>query len=377
MSRPATDKPGAGCVGALTEALRAAGDLALVPAARPGHGLASTPDEELAPWDALTGSATALDLAGCGAKTSLIHVAFEPASPVGRLLASRPAVVVRAGSHRQCGMLDASLRLLAAELVHEPPGPSMAVHRLVDLLVLQLLRAWMAQDHHLDGVQWHPTAPADETVTAALDLTHTDPARPWTIGTLAAEVGLSRAAFIRRFTAAVGQPPSTYLTRWRLATAANHLRGTSEPLVTIAREVGYSSEFTFSRAFHRAYGQRPGRYRAAARRWASREIRAPTSDSSDRRPAGLSLSPADARRSARDRSRSAMGATTTSFVHRRGRPGTTLLPVGLVRRGRGLGVHPSGHGLEPGHRPGSGPPAPPEPRQHRHPVRDPLPQGLR
>jgi len=266
----------------------AAGDLALVPTARPGHGLASTPDEELAPCDALTGSATAHDLAGCGARTSLIYVAFEPASPVGRLLASRPAVVVRAGSHRQCGMLDASLRLLAAELVHEPPGAAMAVHRLVDVLVLQLLRAWMAQDHRLDGVQWHPTAAADETVTAALDLIHTDPARPWTIGTLAAEVGLSRAAFVRRFSAVVGQPPSTYLTRWRLATAANHLRGTSEPLVTIAREVGYSSEFTFSRAFHRAYGQRPGRYRAAARRWASQESRArtPDSDSSDRRPAG-------------------------------------------------------------------------------------------
>ena len=334
MSRMVKEKPGVGCMGVLTDALVAsrvddvaavlvkvgdpwgfglnpgsvvliavidgwcwlrqpaarpigvaAGDLVLVPTARPGHGLASTPDDELTPYDALTDPGMVIDFAGYGSRTSLIHVAFEPVSAVGRLLASRPAVVVRAGTHQQRGMLDATLRLLAAELVHDHPGARTAVHRLVDVLVLQLLRAWMAQDQP-DGVQWHPTAPADETVTAALDLIHTQSARRWTIGTLAAQVGLSRAAFIRRFTTAVGLPPSTYLTRWRLATAARQLRETTEPLVTIARGVGYSSEFTFSRAFNRAYGQPPGRYRTAARRWASHEGRAQASVSSDRPPAG-------------------------------------------------------------------------------------------
>ena len=245
----------------------AAGDLVLVPRARQGHGLASTPDAEMPPHGALTRSATAVDLAGYGARTSLICVTFDPASAVGRLLASRPAVVARAGTHQQRGMLDATLRLMAAELAHGDPGAPTAVHCLVEVLVLHLIRAWMGRDEP-DGVLCHPTASADETVTAALELIHTAPARRWTIEVLAAEVDLSRAAFVRRFTASVGQPPSTYLTRWRLATAAGHLRDTSESLVTIAREVGYSSEFTFSRAFNREYGQRPGRYRMAARRWA-------------------------------------------------------------------------------------------------------------
>jgi AraC-like DNA-binding protein len=245
----------------------ASGDLALVPSARPGHGLASTPDDEPTCHAALTRSATVVNLAGCESSTSLVYVSFDPASAVGRLLATRPAVVARAGTHQQRGMLDATLRLLAAELAYGHPGAPAAVHRLVEVLVLQLLRAWMTQDQPA-GIQWHPTASADETVTAALNLIHTEPARRWTIAALAAEVGLSRAAFVRRFTAAVGQPPSTYVTRWRLATAARHLRDTSEALVTIARGVGYSSEFTFSRAFNRAYGQRPGHYRAAARRWA-------------------------------------------------------------------------------------------------------------
>lgn len=244
-----------------------AGDLALVPRVRTGHGLASAPESELSRSDALTGATPVVDVAGDGSRTSLICVTIDPTSAVGRLLAGRPAVIVRAGSHQQRGMLDATLRLLAAELAHDHPGAPTAAHRLVELLVLQLLRAWMAKDQP-DGVQWHPTTSADETVTVALELIHTEPARQWTIGILAAQVGLSRAAFVRRFTTSVGQPPSTYLARWRLATAARRLRDSNESLVAIAHDVGYSSEFTFSRAFNRAYGQRPGRYRAAARRWA-------------------------------------------------------------------------------------------------------------
>jgi AraC-like DNA-binding protein len=244
-----------------------AGELALVPRVRSGHGLASTPETDLGRPDGLTGATTVVDVAGDGSRTSLICVTTDPASAVGRLLASRPAVVVRAGTHQQRGMLDATLRLLAAELAHDHPGARTAAHRLVEVLVLQLLRAWIAKDQP-DGIRWHPTASADETVAAALELIHTEPARRWTIGVLAAQVGLSRAAFVRRFTTSVGQPPSTYLARWRLATAARRLRDSNESLVAIARAVGYSSEFTFSRAFNRAYGQRPGRYRAAARRWA-------------------------------------------------------------------------------------------------------------
>ena len=38
-------------------------------------------------------------------------------------------------------------------------------------------------------------------VSAALRLIHDDPARPWTVASLAAGVGVSRAALARRFTA--------------------------------------------------------------------------------------------------------------------------------------------------------------------------------
>ena len=84
-----------------------------------------------------------------------------------------------------------------------------------------------------------------------------------TVGQLSDVAGLTRTAFIRRFTALLGQSPSAYLIAWRLSTGARLLRETKAPLATVARQVGYSTEFAFSGAFRRAYGIPPGRFRDA------------------------------------------------------------------------------------------------------------------
>jgi AraC-like DNA-binding protein len=57
-----------------------------------------------------------------------------------------------------------------------------------------------------------------------------------------------------RFHAAVGQPPMTYLSTWRLALAADRLASRTATTAVIAGEVGYSNAFTFSAAFSRVYG---------------------------------------------------------------------------------------------------------------------------
>jgi AraC-like DNA-binding protein len=82
---------------------------------------------------------------------------------------------------------------------------------------------------------------------------------------LARAVGLSRAALARRFTELVGEPPLGYVTRWRMAVASRLLYEADEPLAAVARRVGYESEFAFAKAFKRARGLAPGRYRAAVR----------------------------------------------------------------------------------------------------------------
>lgn len=101
----------------------------------------------------------------------------------------------------------------------------------------------------------------DPFTTAALQAIHRDPARPWTVATLAAEAGLSRAPFARRFATLLGQPPLTYLTWRRMTTAARLLQESDAPLSAIAAEVGYTSEFAFANAFKRQHGTAPGRYR--------------------------------------------------------------------------------------------------------------------
>jgi AraC-like DNA-binding protein len=88
----------------------------------------------------------------------------------------------------------------------------------------------------------------------------TSPAR-WGLGRCP---HISRATLARRFTDEVGEPPLAYLSSWRMLIAAQRLKHTSETVESIARTVGYTSEYAFNRAFSRHRGQPPGRYRRLA-----------------------------------------------------------------------------------------------------------------
>jgi len=101
----------------------------------------------------------------------------------------------------------------------------------------------------------------DRNVSRALELMAREPARSWTVERLARAVGLSRAAFARRFSAASGKSPRRYLTELRLALGAALLEDTDSSLAEVALRVGYASEFAFSRAFKRRYGVAPSRFR--------------------------------------------------------------------------------------------------------------------
>ena len=75
----------------------------------------------------------------------------------------------------------------------------------------------------------------------------TGPSCPWPSST-----GVSRAALARRFHDVVGDPPVTYLTKWRLALAADLLLEPGATVERVARQVGYGSPFSLSTAFKRA-----------------------------------------------------------------------------------------------------------------------------
>ncbi len=104
----------------------------------------------------------------------------------------------------------------------------------------------------------------DSHVERALAAMKQDPARRWTVADLARIAGLSRAPFARRFERTMGAPPLRYLTELRLRRAATRLVTTDAGLAAIAIDVGYATEFSFAKAFKRAFGVAPGMFRKRA-----------------------------------------------------------------------------------------------------------------
>ncbi|WP_441251397.1 AraC family transcriptional regulator [Kitasatospora sp. McL0602] len=242
-----------------------AGDAVLLPHGA-GHVLADAEADEAAlgravPFEHwLTGSAPPPDRSGAREVELLCGKYRLDRSRVHPLMAELPQVVhlpTRVGSHPE---LRAAIDLLGRELGEQRPGACSAVPSLLDLLLVYMIRSWLAGSA---GGAW-PGVLTDPVAAAALRALHSEPAAPWTNDRLAAEVGVSRATLARRFTTLVGRPPMGYLTWWRLTFAATLLRDTQDPLAAIARRVGYGTPYALSHAFGREFGTTPGRYRAAS-----------------------------------------------------------------------------------------------------------------
>ena len=76
---------------------------------------------------------------------------------------------------------------------------------------------------------------------------------------------MSRATLAKRFADLVGEPPLTYLTRWRMTLAADLLvEQEAATIAEVARAVGYSDAFGFSAAFKRVRGVSPSEFRRSA-----------------------------------------------------------------------------------------------------------------
>ena len=165
----------------------------------------------------------------------------------------------RPGHHPE---LRATIEMLGNEVGNPRLGADIVVLALLDMLLLYILRAWFEElPTPVRATGW-AAALSDPAISAALQAIHRDPAHRWTVETLAAQAGLSRAAFSRRFTALIGQGPGTYLAWWRLSIAASMLRATDQPLSEVATRIGYTSEFAFANAFKRHHGIAPGKYRS-------------------------------------------------------------------------------------------------------------------
>jgi AraC-like DNA-binding protein len=189
--------------------------------------------------------------------TMLLSGTYELDGEISRrLLGALPALLVLPGDAWDSPLIG----LLGEEIVKDEPGQEVVLDRLLDLLLIAVLRAWFARPG-AEAPAWY-RANGDPVVGRALRLLHNNPAHPWTVATLAAEVGVSRAALARRFTELVGEPPMAFLTGWRLAVAADLLREPDATVGAVARQVGYGSPFALSTAFKRVRGVSPRQHRA-------------------------------------------------------------------------------------------------------------------
>lgn len=243
------------------------GDFALVPHGR-GHVLASDDDAaESAPvvYDlphdyvsdryAVIRSGTGEPSATlmCGA-VRLDHPAAQ------QLIGALPAlVVIEADSGPRQSRMQSLLAMVADEATSLEPGGEAIITRLSDVLVIQALRSWMADDERARS-GWLG-ALTDSRIGAALALIHRNPDAQWTVAALAAEVKMSRSAFSARFTELVGESVMRYLSMWRMQIAQDSLRSGDVSVAELARRSGYLSEAAFSKAFKRETGVSPGSVR--------------------------------------------------------------------------------------------------------------------
>ena len=177
--------------------------------------------------------------------------AFE--SPDSALLVSLlPSLVHVRGVER----LAVLVRLVGEEASDRRSGRDLVLTRLVEVLLIEALRAAPSEDAPPGLVR----GLADAHLAPAIRQIHGQFGRSWTVAALARTAALSRSAFFERFLRIVGMPPMEYLLSWRMAVAKDLLRRQDRGIAEVAEHVGYGSASTFSTAFSRHVGQPPRRY---------------------------------------------------------------------------------------------------------------------
>lgn len=197
---------------------------------------------------------------GGGAQTTVVCgcIRFEQHPAVGHLFEALPPLIcVEASPSTRADWMQATLALMAEETRTVRPGSDAVISRLCDVVVMQAIRAWIEQSPAAQ-TGWLG-ALKDNQIGTAIARIHADPARDWTVATLAAEAGMSRSAFAARFTSLVGEPAMRYVTRCRMHFAADLLQNSGTTVAGVAIKVGYASEAAFARAFKRVVGTTPGR----------------------------------------------------------------------------------------------------------------------
>src|SRR5216683_1024232 len=183
--------------------------------------------------------------------------AYRLAGDVGRSLiqALPPMLVIRPSAHDQ---VHDVVSLISHELTQPSPGQQTVLDRLLDVLLVLVMRA--AYENSPNAPRWYRAA-EDPRLGRALQAMHEGPEYSWTVPELAHLSAMSRPSFARNFERALGQTPMQYLTDWRLTLAREYLLAGELTLEQIGDRTGYSSPNAFAATFRRHVGLAPGQWR--------------------------------------------------------------------------------------------------------------------
>ena len=172
------------------------------------------------------------------------------------VLAALPAVVVLSPDGARDGdRLRGITMAMCNELEDDRLGSAIVAASLASSLMLLVLRAHFEAAPTNVGIFALLSKPQ---TARALSAMLTSPAQGWTLDELADIAATSRATLVRLFHKAVDLAPLAYLSELRLGLARHRIMASNISLVIIAEDVGYQSESSFSRAYHRRFGVAPG-----------------------------------------------------------------------------------------------------------------------
>ncbi len=202
---------------------------------------------------------------GGGAPTTLIWGLLQFRQgiirPVTDLL---PRMIVIRSEQTEANGLHNTLHLLASEMAQQAPGSDVAANRLAEVLFVQILRAHVASIPCKRKNGWL-SAIFDPQIGKALQAVHADIAAPWTVESIADAAGMSRSSFAVRFKELLGLTPIRYVAEWRMQKSLQLLEHGEAKLSDLGLQVGYETDAAFNKAFKRAIGVTPGRYRSSFR----------------------------------------------------------------------------------------------------------------
>jgi AraC-like DNA-binding protein len=213
---------------------------------------------------ALAGDLRVSRAGGDGEITRFVCGYFGCDKPAGHLLLAGLPPIMRISLRNgvEGDWIERAIRHLGDEGASGGAGRMALLSKLSEALLVETLRRYLAslppeQSGWLAGAR-------DPVAGHALALLHREPSHPWSLASIAREVGVSRTVLVDRFQHYIGDAPMAYLTRWRLQLGARLLETTTRSVSEIAADVGYESQAAFNRAFKRRFKTPPGRYRQRA-----------------------------------------------------------------------------------------------------------------